>query len=54
MSSEKTTLEGWIFDLLDDIKKAAEKGENFDLHLESPVVAEIANAYEHATWIEIY
>lgn len=47
------TLEAWVVQLLEDIKRASEKGENYDLHLESQAVAEIANAYENIKWIEI-
>ena len=47
-------LEGWVVELLQDIKEASEKGENFDLHLESVYVKEIADAYDKTTWIEIY
>lgn len=54
MSSERMTLEEWVIYLLEGIKTAAEKGENYDLHLESPYVAEIAKAYEDTKWIEIY
>ena len=47
-------LETWVIDLLQDIQKAAEKGENYDLHLEPLVVNEIAEAYKQTEWIEIY
>lgn len=47
-------LESWIIVLLDDIRTAAEKGENYDLHLESTAVVDIAKAYEKTKWIEIY
>lgn len=47
-------LETWIMELLNDIKEASVKGENFDLHLEKEVVKEIADAYNTTTWIEIY
>ena len=47
-------IENWVIELLEDIKEAAEKGENFDLHLESVYVKEIAEAYENTEWIEIY
>lgn len=46
-------LETWVTELLQDIQTAAEKGENYDLHLESTVVAEIAEAYKQTDWIEI-
>lgn len=51
---QRTNLETWVFDLLKDIHTAAEKGENYDLHLEPPAVDEIAKEFEHASWIEIY
>lgn len=47
-------LELWLIKLLKDIEEAAEKGENYDLHLEFSAVDEIANAYKHMRWIEIY
>lgn len=47
-------LETWVTKLLQDIQTAAEKGENYDLHLELPAVEEIADAYSHVNWIEIY
>lgn len=47
-------LEPWIMALLQDIKEAAEKGKNYDLHLEKETVREIAGAYDATTWIEIY
>jgi hypothetical protein len=48
------TLEEWVITLLEDIKEAGEKGENFDLHLEKEMVKEIADAYDKSEWIEIY
>ena len=48
------SLESWVTEVLDDIKEAAEKGENYDLHLEASVVKEIAAAYDETQWIEIY
>lgn len=47
-------LESWIIELLTDIKKASLNNENFDLHLESPMVKEIAEQYDEIKWIEIY
>lgn len=47
-------LESWVVELLNDIKKASLNNENFDLHLESPMVKEIVEAYDKVTWIEIY
>jgi hypothetical protein len=47
-------LESWIVALLQDIQTAAEKGENYDLHLEFPIVEEITEAYHNTKWIEIY
>lgn len=47
-------LESWVVDLLKDIKEAAEKGENFDLHMEAVYVTDVAQAYDETTWIEIY
>lgn len=48
------TLEVWVIELLEDIKRASEKGENYNLHLESPAGDEIAKAYDDTKWIEIY
>lgn len=47
-------LEDWVTELLNDIKEADAKGENFDLHLEKEMVKEIADAYDATKWIEIY
>lgn len=47
-------LENWVVELLNDIKEASGKDENFDLHLESAYVKEIAEAYDKSKWIEIY
>ena len=47
-------LESWVIELLTDIKKASLNNENFDLHLESPMVKEIAKQYDEIKWIEIY
>lgn len=47
-------MSSWIINLLNEIQIAAESGENYDLHLESIVVNEIADAYKDTTWIEIY
>ena len=47
-------LERWVVELLDSIKEACEKNENFDLHMEAPLVKEIAKEYEDTKWIEIY
>lgn len=47
-------LEDWVINLLNEIKEAAYKGENFDLHLENDAAKEIAVEYENTTWIEIY
>ena len=47
-------LESWVIDLLNDIKESADKGENYDLHIEAETVMEIATAYCGTSWIEIY
>lgn len=47
-------LESWVIELLNDIKEAAEKGENYDLHIEAEYVKDIATAYNNSSWIEIY
>lgn len=47
-------LEHWIVELLEDIKSAANKNENFDLHMESSYVKEVAEEYDKTKWIEIY
>lgn len=48
------TLENFVIELLEDIKEASNKNENFDLHMESIWVKEIAEEYENCKWIEIY
>ena len=47
-------LEQWVIDLLNDISESAQKGENFDLHLEAKYAQEIAKQYKDSRWIEIY
>ena len=47
-------LETWVIDLLKDIKAAADKNENFDLHMEAPYVKEVAYEFENTNGIEIY
>lgn len=47
-------LESWVIELLKDIKEAADKNENYDLHMEACYVAEVAEAYNSCEWIEIY
>ena len=47
-------LENWVVELLEDIKEASCKGENFDLHLENEQIKEIADLYDAVEWIEIY
>jgi hypothetical protein len=53
-SNDSFDLESWVIGLLDCIQMLSEKGENFDLHLESEAVNEIAEAYKRTEWIEIY
>ena len=50
------TLADWVIDLLEEIKEAAYKGENFDLHMENELLKEIkiiTESYEDTSWIEI-
>lgn len=47
-------IENWLESLLNDIKEAADKNENFDLHMEAPYVKEVAECYDKVKWIEIY
>ena len=46
--------ETWFMELIYDIREAAEKGENFDLHMEHELVTEVVEAYNACKWIEIY
>lgn len=48
------TLADWVIDLLEEIKEAAYKGENFDLHMENELLKEIAVKYENTKNIYIY
>lgn len=43
----------FVIDILEDIKKAAESGENYDLHMEASMVQVIAQQYKDCKWIEI-
>jgi hypothetical protein len=47
-------LEAWVIDLLNQIREAGYKDENFDLHLEHDIAKEIASTYDSTKWIEIY
>lgn len=47
-------LENFIIEFLENIKEAANKNENYDMHLENSYVKEIAEAYDLCKWIEIY
>lgn len=46
-------IENWLCELLSDIEEAAEKNENYDLHLEAVYVKEIAEALKHISNIEL-
>lgn len=46
-------LEQWVVHLFAEIASAAEKGETYDLHLDTPAVEEIAEQYKRTRWIEI-
>lgn len=46
-------IENWICELLSDIEEAAKKNENYDLHLESVYVKEIAEELKHISNIEL-
>jgi hypothetical protein len=48
------TIESFVIELLNDIKSAAIKNENFDLHMEATYVREIAEEIDKVKWIEIY
>lgn len=47
-------LENWIVELLEQIRQASLKDENFGLSLNRHDVHEIAEAYDKAEWIEVY
>lgn len=47
-------IEYWLTDLFKDIKEAAQKDENFDLHIEAVYVKDIAEAIDNIKWLEIY
>jgi hypothetical protein len=47
-------LEAWLFKLLEDIEKASEKDEEYDLHLDLPAVDEITEAFHNMRWFDIY
>ena len=44
----------WVDELLSGIQSAGEKGENYDLHLEGPLVKELTEDIKKLTYIEIY
>lgn len=47
-------IENFVVQLLEDIRKAGLKNENFDLHLEASVTKEMAEEIDKTEWIEIY
>ena len=47
-------IELWVDELLSDIQAAGEKGENYDLHLEAPLVKELTDDIKNLSYIEIY
>lgn len=47
-------MENFVSELLNDIKEAGLKNENFDLHLEASYTKELAEAIDNIEWIEIY
>lgn len=47
-------IEDFVIDLLYDIRKAVKNNENYDLHMEAPYVAEVAEAYDKVKHLEIY
>lgn len=47
-------IENFVTDLLNDIKEAGLKNENFNLHLEASDTKELAEAIDNIEWIEIY
>lgn len=46
-------IENFVRELLDDIKEAGFKNENFDLHLEAVYTKELAEAIDNIKWMEI-
>lgn len=46
-------IENWVCELLSNIEDAAEKNENYDLHLEAVYVKEIAEELKHISSLEL-
>ena len=47
-------LENWFIDLLKEIEQAAEKNEEYNLHLDKKAVQDLAFESRSLEWIEIY
>lgn len=47
-------MENFVVKLLDDIKEAGFKNENFDLHLEAEYTKALAEVIDNIEWVEIY
>ena len=51
---EVNYLEGWVTELLKQIEEAADKGEEYTLHLDKKTVKDVAFESRGVEWIEIY
>lgn len=47
-------LEQWVVELFKQIEEAAEKGEDYNLHLDKELVQDIAYDTRSLEWIEMY
>ena len=47
-------METFVTAILDDIKEAGLKNENFDLHLEAEYTKVLAEKIDNIQWIEVY
>ena len=47
-------LEGWIIELLKQIEEAADRGGDYNLHLDKEIVQKVAFESRSLKWIELY
>ena len=51
---EVNKLEQWVLELFKQIEEAAEKGEDYNLHLDKEIVQKVAFESRSLEWIEMY
>ena len=54
INCEVNKLEQWVIELFKQIEEAADKGEEYTLHLDKKAVKDVAFESRSLEWIEIY